>query len=146
MANVVIMDDEPLSLGRLSKVLCDDRQHNVSTADNLADGVQIVENLGTNLDLLIIDVSMFGAAASGLLDLFAGACPHVKILLITPRLKESLREHYQLRMPFTDRAFVEAVDQVLAMRGLAIEVGVGRKSPNPCRSDRRAGSRARVAL
>ncbi len=111
MANVLIMDDEPLSLRRLFNALCDDRRYDLSTADSIAVGVKVVERLGGKLDFLVIDVSMLETAAVVFLDLFTRTCPEAKMLVITPRLKP-LGEYPQLRKPFTDQDFVNTVNEV----------------------------------
>jgi hypothetical protein len=46
MAKILMIDDEPLSLRRLFKILCDDRQHNLWTAASLDAGMEVVEKLG----------------------------------------------------------------------------------------------------
>jgi DNA-binding NtrC family response regulator len=138
MAKILIMDDEPLSLRRLFNVLCVDRQHDISTADDLPSGVKVVERLGTTLDVLIIDVSMFETISVDLLPLFANACPKATMLVITPLVKRSLGWYPQLRKPFADQEFVQAVNRVLAMPQCGVvEASARPKPPHSCRADGR---------
>ena len=121
MANVLILDDEPITLRRLFNVLSKDRQHKLWTADNLVEGVRVVEKLGSTLDLLVIDVSMFQTSAIELLDLFASACPHAKVLAVSPTRQVPFEKGYSvLRKPFTDKDLLAAVNRDLALTHEAV--------------------------
>ncbi len=136
MPKILVMDDEPLSLRRLYNLLCDARQHEISTAESLPAAVRVVERTGASLDLLIIDVSMFETMAIQLLELFTAACPQAKILVITPRLRHTLAGYAQLLKPFTLTGLLDAVNQVLGMRrGIVVEPGARPKPPS--RADHR---------
>lgn len=145
MANILIMDDEPLSLRRLFNVLCDAKQHALETADNLVAGVNIVEKLGAALDLLIIDISMFQASVVDLLEIFSSACPKARVLVLSPVIKQPLGSRYPLlRKPFTDAQFIAAVEKVLSARHIAASCDVPRKPVKDFQSTHRSG-RARAA-
>ncbi len=102
-------------------------------------GMKILECLGRRLDLLIIDVSMFEAATVDQRTPFSTACRKVKMLVITPRMKDSAGEPHQLRIPFTDQDLLQAANQVLASRQRGVVEFIARpKPPHDCRSDRRA--------
>ena len=136
MPKILIMDDEPLSLRRLFNALCDTCQHDLLTADSLLAGANAVERLGSSLDLLVIDVSMFGTAGDSLLDLCREACPQAETLVLTSQRKQSLGDHPQLRRPFTDQDFLQAVDWALTLKQtVAVEPRAMRRSPRPSRSD-----------
>lgn len=128
MANILLIDDEPISLRRLFNVLCDSGEHTIWTADNLVAAVNVVERLANSLDLLIIDVSMFEAAAMELLDLFGQACPEAQILVISHLAKHPLGRRYPLmRKPFSNEAFISAVDEVLRFRRPAATIPEPRR-------------------
>lgn len=128
MSTILVMDDEPLSLRRLSNVLRNSTNHKIRIAVTLSDGVQAIEELGRELDLVTIDASMFEAMAVEILELIAIACPSSKMLVITPRVRDMGR-CAQLRKPFLDEDFVSAVDEALQMRDGV--VAALRPKPSP---------------
>lgn len=116
MANVLILDDESVTLSRLLKVLSQDKQHKLWTSDSLAEGGKVLKQLGSALDLLILDVSLLSSNASELLEQLAESCPQAKLLAVGPHSTHpSSRDLEVLRKPFTDEHFVEAVEKVLAL-------------------------------
>jgi two-component SAPR family response regulator len=116
MSNVLILDDESITLSRLFNVLSEERQHKLWTSDNLIKGAEVVEKLGPTLDLLIVDVSMLQNPAIELLDLFDNVCPQARVLAVSPTLKNpGIKGNILLRKPFTDEDLVRTVKLALAM-------------------------------
>ena len=116
MATVLLLDDERTSSARLLAALQDDGEHQTWTAETLNDGVKLVEDLGSDLDLLILDVSMFNLAALSFLDFFAGASPLASVLLLSPSQEHRRDGDYRvLRKPFSDREFLDSVAEALTI-------------------------------
>lgn len=139
VANIFILG-EPSLLRRLVNLLSEGSQYGIWATETLSESVKAVERVGRRFDLLVIDVSLFDVAlfavtAVYLLSLFARACPKAKLLVLTTRQRHSLNEYIQLRKPFTDTAFLDAMDQILLTRQRElVEVDARPRPTNHCRA------------
>jgi len=141
MATVLLLDDERTSSARLLAALHDDGEHQTWTAETLNDGVKLVEDLGADLDLLILDVSMFNLAALSFLDFFAGASPLASVLLLSPSQEHRRDGDYRvLRKPFSDREFLDSVAEALTITPM--QCVEANRQPCQFRSER-IGAQAR---
>ena len=113
MANILILDDECLSRTRLCHALSLGQQHNLIPADNPAACEEHLGNVGSTIDLLILDAST-KALAPEFVDLFSDAWPRAKTLVLSHLPQGEYRRICSvLRKPFTDKEFVETVDRLL---------------------------------
>ncbi len=116
MANVLILDDESITLNRLLNVLSINRQHQLWTSDSLAGGVRTFQQLGSTLDLLLVDVSLLQIDSSELLGHLVSHCPRARMLAVGPTFNDALnRDLAFLRKPFTDEDLVKAVERALTL-------------------------------
>lgn len=114
MAKILILDDESLSLIRLSEALTADSRHEVCPASDVYSCLREIESHDGVIDILLVDCSAVAPEAAGLLDRFLGLSPLSSVLVLTHSEKHHLSRRFPiLRKPFTDEMLLESVNRLL---------------------------------
>lgn len=117
MANVLLIDDERLSLERLYDVL--HGQHDIVVAENGPFGIRTFEAIGNALDILVIEGSLW---TTELFERLAKSCSQAKVLILTHNYRYAADQHVWLRKPFTDQYLLDTVNEMLSERLAVLEL------------------------
>jgi two-component system, cell cycle sensor histidine kinase and response regulator CckA len=118
MANVLVVDDEPVLLQLVSMIL-KQNGHAVLSASSGVEALMVYSSYQSRVDLVLSDVMMPGMNGIELAERFRALNPNVKILLMSGYVSGNLELPADIELvkkPFLPNQLIELVEQTLAGR------------------------------